>query len=76
MTIHWALAGGSTETLGVLALEPRVLVRQSLSSGKTGPGISENPDASSRGRIRVSTEKAGDRRGTAREGRMPGALTT
>lgn len=50
---HWGLEG-------VRALEPRVLVRQSLSSGKTQPGISENPKASSRGRIRVSAEKPGE----------------
>lgn len=50
---HWGLEG-------VRALEPRVLVNQFLSPGKTQPGISENPSASSRGRIRVSAEKAGE----------------
>lgn len=70
------LEGGSAKTLGVRALEPGVWARQSPSSGGTRPGISENPTQAPEVGSGFLPRRLGNRRGAARRGKMPGALTT
>lgn len=57
---------GKTEVRGGQALQPRVFSEAVPEFREDATRISENPAAGSQGKIQLSEEKAGHRRGAAR----------